>query len=123
MEGVTFSQRQCLDVIEEMGVSFSELLATGGGGRSGFWRQMLADNFNYPVKTIQNQEGAALGVAILAAVGARLYKTVPEACANLLRFNEPQQPKNRDLYTPYYELYKRLYKNLKGEFAALAGLQ
>ena len=122
MEGVTYSQRECLDVIEKMGVSFNELLATGGGGRSVFWRQMLADNLNYPVKTIKNQEGAALGAAILAAVGAGLYKTVPEACKNILRFNEPQNPENRELYTPYFELYKRLYQTLKNEFAILARL-
>ena len=122
MEGVTFSQRECLDVIEDMGVSFSEMLATGGGGRSSFWRQMLSDNFGYPVKTIQNQEGAALGVAILAAVGAGLYKSVPEACSRILKFDEPQVPKNRDMYTPYFELYKRLYENIKGEFKSLASL-
>ena len=120
MEGVTFSQKQCLDVIEEMGVKFSEMLATGGGGRSVFWRQMLSDSFNYPVKTIQNQEGAALGVAILAAVGAGLYKTVPQACSRILKFNEPLQPMNNTKYTPYYELYKRLYESLKGEFKSLA---
>ena len=119
MEGVAFSQRECLDIIEEMGVTFSEMLATGGGGRSVFLRQMLSDNLGYPVKTIQNQEGAALGVAILAAVGAGLYKSVPEACQNILKFNEPQIPQNRDKYTPSFELYKRLYRSLKGEFQAL----
>ena len=125
MEGVSYSQRECLDVLAEMGVSFKEMLATGGGGKSLFWRQMLADNYNCPVTTVQNQEGPALGAAILAGVGTGLYDSVPDACRKILKFNQPQQP-DTDMvkaYTPYYELYKKVYNSLKDNFAELAKLQ
>ena len=48
----------------------SEMLACGGGGSSPMWRQMMADVYNLPVKTVVSKEGPALGVAILAGVGA-----------------------------------------------------
>ena len=120
LEGVTYSQRHCLDVIKEMGVTFDEMLATGGGGKSGFWRQMLADNFDCPVLTVKNTEGPALGVAILAAVGAGVYKSIPEACKTILSFEPAQKPEKGDLYTPYYKIYKKLHENLKGSFEELA---
>ena len=52
MEGVTYSQRQCLDVLRGMGVVSTEMLACGGGGSSPLWRQMLADVYGCPVKTV-----------------------------------------------------------------------
>jgi len=124
MEGVAYSQRDCLDILRNMGVTFTEMLATGGGGKSPLWRQMLADNYNCPVVTEQAGEGPALGVAILAGVGTGLYESVPAACKKLLRFNEAQQPiaENVAAYTPYYKLYKEVYTALKGQFATLAHL-
>ena len=74
MEGVTYSQRDSVEILRGMGVELSEMLACGGGGTSPLWRQMLADTYNCPVKTVQSKEGPALGVAILAGVGVGLYQ-------------------------------------------------
>ncbi len=79
MEGVTFSQRDSVEVLREMGVELHEMLACGGGGSSPLWRQMLADTFDCEVKTVVCKEGPALGVAILAGVGAGVYKSVKRA--------------------------------------------
>ena len=85
MEGVTYSLNDCLSILAGMGVAPETMLACGGGGKSPFWRQMLADVMNCPVATTVNTEGPALGVAILASVGAGLYPSVQEAC----RQNDP----------------------------------
>ena len=39
IEGVSYSQRDCLDIIEELGVAVRSVRASGGGARSPFWRQ------------------------------------------------------------------------------------
>lgn len=124
MEGVMYSQRQCLDVLRGMGVVSKEMLATGGGGTSKVWRQMMADLYALPVSTVQNREGPALGVAILAGVGAGVYPSVPEACAKIIRTNAPQPPiaENSKRYEPFYSLYLSLYPALKDSFGALAAL-
>jgi len=125
MEGVVYSQRDCLDILREMGVTFTQMLATGGGGKNPLWRQMLADNYNCPVVTEQAGEGPALGVAILAGVGTGLFENIPAACKKLLRFYEAQQPiaENVEAYTPYYKLYKEVYSALKSQFSALASIE
>jgi len=122
MEGVTYSLTDCLNVLEGMGVKPAAMLACGGGGKSPLWRQMLADMFDLPVMTTQNTEGPALGAAILAGVGAGLYKSVPEACREMIKTNAPQAPikenaaqykKGYDVYTKLYPALKNIYKDLK----------
>lgn len=124
MEGVVYSQRECLDILKEMKVVPEKIFATGGGGTSPVWRQMLADNFDCPVTTIANREGPALGAAILAGVGAGVWDSVQTACQSLIRVNETCLPvtENAAAYQPYYELYCQLYKNLRTQFKQLARL-
>lgn len=57
MEGVTYSQRDSVEVLKTMGVSIDGMLACGGGGSSKLWRQMLADTYNCAVRTVVSKEG------------------------------------------------------------------
>ena len=107
-----------------MGVQPAQMLACGGGGKSPFWRQMLADVFDCPVATTVNTEGPALGVAILAGVGAGLYPSVEEACREMIHVNPAQQPipENVPQYQRVYQVFHTLYQANKGIFKELAKL-
>ncbi|MEG1426140.1 MAG: xylulokinase [Oscillospiraceae bacterium] len=122
MEGVVYSLCDCLGVLRAMGAEPAEMLACGGGGSSPLWRQMLADGYNCPVKTASSKEGPALGAAILAAVGAGIYESVPAACRKLVKTNAPQNPISENVaeYAKYYGLYTSLYPALQDSFKALA---
>ena len=124
MEGVIYSQRQNLDILRGMHVVPETMLACGGGAKSPFWRQMMADVFGMPVQTLENSEGPALGAAILAGVAAGVYTDVPSACAQVVRGNAPQLPDSEAsaAYEPYYRLYCGLHPALKESYAALAKL-
>ncbi len=124
MEGVMYSQRQNLDVLRGMHVAPDVMLACGGGAKSPFWRQMMADIFAMPVKTVRNTEGPALGAAILAGVAAGLYKDIPTACDSVIHENDPLAPDaaRGAQYERYYDLYRSLYPAMKGAYHTLAGL-
>ena len=124
MEGVSYSLRDCVEVFREMGISVSDMTACGGGGSSPLWRSMLADLYNCEVKTTASKEGPALGAAILACVGAGIYKDVQEACGQMIRTDKVQQPVSRNvkIYEEYYQLYRKIYPALKDNFAQLAKL-
>jgi len=124
MEGVTFSLNDCLEVLKGMGVAPETMLACGGGGKSPLWRQMLADVMNCPVATTVNTEGPALGVAILAGVGAGLYGSVQEACRAMIKVNPAQAPiaENVSAYAKVYEVFKKLYVANKDLFKDLSAL-
>lgn len=121
MEGVTFSLKDCLEIITEMGVEVSEIRASGGGGKSNIWRQMQADVFGKSICRISSDEGPALGVAILAGVGAGIYKSVPEACQEVIKVKDSLSPNEDRIkkYNDFYNIYAKLYKSLKNDFTEL----
>ena len=122
MEGVSYSLRDCVEVFREMDINVSDMMACGGGGSSPLWRSMLADLYNCPVKTASSKEGPALGVALLAATGAGIYSSVPEACKAVVKTDKVQQPEAERVpeYEKYYKRYTEIYPALKAEFAKLA---
>ena len=124
MEGVTYSLRDCLGVLQDMDVAIDEMMACGGGGRSPLWRQMLADNYRCSVTTLEANEGPALGVAILAGVGAGIFESVEEGCKKLIKVNAPQcyDEVSAEKYDSYYKLYTKLYPQLKTCYGELAQL-
>ena len=124
MEGVVYSLRDCIEVFREIGIESTDMTACGGGGKSPLWRQMLADVYGCSVKTAAISEGPALGVAILALVGTGIYKSVEEACAEIVRTDVVQPPikENSAQYEKYYELYREIYPSLKSNFKKLSTL-
>lgn len=124
MEGVSFSQKDCYDVLTGMGVPIDSMMACGGGGTSKLWRQMLADMYGCEVTTSASKEGPALGVAILAGVGTGVFSSVEDACAKFVQVDKHCQPikENTELYGRCHSLYKNLYTSLREDYKTLASL-
>ena len=124
LEGVSYSLRDCMEIIRGMGVPVDDMTACGGGGSSAFWRRMLADLYGCPVAVSSSKESAAIGAAILAGVGAGAYPDVPSACDRLLskKLVEQPNPEASAAYEPYYQLYRTLYAALREPNRALAAL-
>jgi xylulokinase len=115
LEGVSYSQKDCLDIIEQLGVAVESVRVSGGGARSAFWRRLLADVFNRRVVVLETQEGSAYGAALLALVGTGAYASVPEVCRAAIREVEsvPPEATSAAAYAKAHELYKDLYPALK----------
>jgi xylulokinase len=115
MEGVAFSLRDSLEIFRELGAEMSSIRLGGGGAHSPLWRQIQADVYGQTVETIEADEGAAFGAAILAGVGANAWPSVDEACERVIRVNERIES-NADsvkALNKNYEAYKLLYGALK----------
>ena len=124
IEGVCYSQRDCLDIIEALGVAAASVRASGGGARSVFWRQLLADTLNKRVATLETQEGSAYGAALLALVGTGEYASVPEVCRAAIRETGSVSPIAGDaaFYEKGHRVYQALYPALKPVYGRIAGL-
>ena len=122
LEGVSYSQKDCLDLIEALGVPLISVRASGGGANSLFWRQMLADVFNKRVVTLETQEGSAYGAALLALVGTGAYIDVPECCHEVIHeiVSLDPQPDQAAGYAQGHRIYQSLYPELKPFYAAVA---
>ena len=115
LEGVSYSQKDCLDIVEQLGVPVSSVRASGGGARSAFWRQILADVFRKRVSTLSSQEGSAYGAALLAMVGTGEFSGVEEACAATIREAGSVEPRQNEaqIYTRGHSVYTALYPALR----------
>jgi xylulokinase len=122
IEGVSYSQKDCLDIIEKLGVPISSVRISGGGARSPFWRQLLADILGKPVVTLETQEGSAYGAALLALVGTGAFASVPEVCRAAIREVETIEPdaKRASDYAERHAIYQSLYPALQPFYRSVA---
>jgi len=118
MEGVAFSMRDCIDLVDELGGRAGEVCVAGGGAASALWRQILADVLEREVTTLRVDGGPAYGAALLAGVGAGAWGTVDEACAACL--GEEQvgdrrrpDPVNLPVYRERLRVYRELHQRLQ----------
>jgi xylulokinase len=119
LEGVAFSLRDTFTLFEEMKVGVNRIRLGGGGARSPLWRQIQADVYGHEVEIVEAEEGAAYGAAILAGVGAGIWKSVDEACGAVVRVAKTvkQQPEAVSLMNASYSAYRRVYPATKSIFA------
>ena len=106
LEGVTFALRDSLTILQDLGMSPTQLLLTGGGAKSPFVRRLQAEVFGLPVSTVNREEGPAYGAALLAAVGAGAFANVASAVhATLIR--SPSEPPSAAAHAMYEDPYRR----------------
>jgi xylulokinase len=122
IEGVCYSQRDALAIIEGLGVPVGTVRASGGGARSPFWRQVLADVLQKRVATLASQEGSAYGAALLAMVGTGEFAGVAEACGAVIRESSAVEPRPEEsrVYARAYRTYAELYPALQPVFPAIS---
>ncbi len=115
MEGVTYALRDGLEIMRSLGLPLGEVRATGGGGKSAFWRQMQADVYAAEVATLAAEEGPAYGAALLAGVGAGRFADVNDAvdrCVMVTAITRPD-PRAQQHYDHSYSIYHELYAALR----------
>jgi xylulokinase len=123
IEGVSYSQRDCLDIIESLGVAVASVRASGGGAQSPFWRGLLADILGKPTVTLETQEGSAYGAALLALAGTGAYSSVPEVCRAAIRETGTVAPTaDAPFYAKAHRVYQALYPALKPIYTQIANL-
>jgi xylulokinase len=115
MEGVTFSLRDGVGIMRDLGVPIHQIRATGGGAKSALWRQLQADIYDGEVVTLAAEEGPAYGAALLAGVGAGVFTDVHDAVARCVRVTGSTQPDPDRVarYAGVYALYRQQYPLLK----------
>ena len=114
LEGVSYAFADCVDSLHASGVCADDITLIGGGAKSHYWRQLLADVLQRPVNYRQGGEvGPALGAARLAQLAINHDLTLEQICP---------QPKLEAIFTPdkarakiYAERrlkFKQLYRQL-----------
>ena len=115
LEGVAFSLRDTFTIFKEMHVPVDHIRLGGGGARAPLWRQIQADVYGHAVEVVQADEGAALGAALLAGVGAGNWSSVDDACDTAVRVVDEIQPnaENVEILDAAYQAYRKVYPALR----------
>ncbi len=116
IEGVSFALADGIDVLHETGVQADQIALIGGGAKSAYWRQLLADitgkTFEYRTG---GDVGPALGAAKLAQIALNPQQDIAQFCQPL-ELEAVYQP-NRQRFEQYQEKrakFAEIYQRVKG---------
>jgi autoinducer 2 (AI-2) kinase len=99
-----------LDKIKEFsGIQIEELVFAGGASKGALWSQILADVTGCRVKIPRVTEATALGAAMAAGVGAKIYASLPHAAKELVVWEREYVP-NRENFEKYQAIKERWQK-------------
>lgn len=114
LEGVSYSQKDCLEIVEQLAGPVESVRLSGGGARSQFWRQMLANILGKRAVVLQTQEGSAYGAALLAMVGTGAFNSLDEVARSAIHEIDsiPAQPEEMAIYAAGHQVYQSLYPTL-----------
>ena len=124
IEGVTMGMNYGLARLKRLGISPTQIRATGGGSRSKLWREIMANVFDAEVVTLQTTEGAAYGAALQALWCWRRQQgddlTITELTDRFVRLNPRQRttPNSEDVerYRQTQQLQDTVSKALRKTF-------
>ena len=118
LESVAFMLRRNLELVALAGARGTEIRSHGGGARSAFWNQVKADVCGLPVVTMDGEDAAVRGDAMLAGVATGIHPDLVSAAAAMIapgRRFEPN-PANRAVYDDAYATYVSLFDALRPVF-------
>lgn len=125
LEGTAFAIAHNLSHARAAGASPTRIFAVGGPVRNDLWCQIISDVTGLPVLAMEDKGGAALGDAILAGLGARLFTDpliMQRAHAKLRRTFSPDGERHR-AYQRFFSIYLELYPRLHDLFPKLSAEQ
>lgn len=116
LEGVAYGLRDSLEVARSMGLEINSATLCGGGAKSPLWRAILSNVLKLELKIPVNEEGPALGGAILAAVAAGHFKDLSVAAGKIVKIKETLEPRGElmEKYDEGYAFFRKLYPAVKG---------
>ncbi len=115
MEGVAYEMRVNYEALQDSGVRFTRLNATGGGARSRLWMQMKADVLNLPITALKTADAGTVGSAILTGMAVGLFPDLETAAAHMVQEMDTYYPNQamHEKYMKIYERYKAVYQAVR----------
>lgn len=109
LEGVAFAIRDQLELLTGAGAKVTELRVSGGDARLASWNRIKADVIGIPVVTVPG-DAAVTGVAMLAGLGAGIYRDVEDAIVRCVHLSPPidPDPSTRAAYDERFAAWREL---------------
>ncbi len=125
MEGVAYAMYHNFTLVQKAGLPTNlPLILNEGGAVSRLWRRIITDVFGVQTAMVKRRTGAPFGDAVLAGVATGVlggFSITKEWTA----YVEPLEPDlaAHQIYEEYFQLYRKLYLDVKDDFRQLAELR
>ena len=108
--GIGYGLRQIIETQDRAGASVDRIVISGGAGQLPLVRQLLADAAGRPVVAVEAEEPVLLGSAILGAVAAGAFDSMPEAMAQMTHKSSvyAPDPQATAVHQRRYDGFRRL---------------
>lgn len=115
LEGVGFAFKDGVVVLEQSGITATDISLIGGGARSDYWRQMLADILDRELTYRDGGDvGPALGAARLAQIAVEGNDAIQKICpVPTLKATHYPIRTMTDYYGQRYHRWKNIYQQIK----------
>lgn len=113
MENAAFVTKGNIDLVNSItSTSPESIVFAGGASKSDLWCQIVCDVLNIPLKIPVIRESTALGAAICAGVGAKVYQSFNDAISKVITFEKTYHPdpENNEVYEELFSKWKEVYK-------------
>jgi xylulokinase len=113
IEGLDFQFLDTVRTMDELtGNQATEFLGVGGATRNTFWMQNKADMVGRPYCIPAVEEATVLGAAILAGIGAGVYRDEEDAFEQVCHSKTVYEPdlKLTAFYAERFEMYRDLFR-------------
>jgi xylulokinase len=110
LEGVSLSLAECAQASQAAGLALEELRVIGGGARSALWRAIVADVLGRPL-LVPVLDDASAGAALLAGVGAEIFRDPMEAADKHAGVSARVEPDST--HAPIYRELLEVYREAR----------
>ncbi|HTX68851.1 MAG TPA: FGGY-family carbohydrate kinase [Thermoleophilia bacterium] len=113
LEAIALTMKTRVDAMaRELGVTFDDIVVSGGGASSPLFMQIFSDVFGVPAHRTIGASGASLGAAICAAVATGVHSDFETAAAHMAGGRETFQPDLANTAT-YTRLLADVYTRIR----------
>jgi len=124
LEGVAFSLRDCMLLLEEIGMPLiRDIRLIGGGARSSLWRQIVCDVLGRSAAEPCIHE-SSFGGAMLAGLAVGVFEDTATAVSRCVKMSDVIEPdmENHEKYKKLFEIYKETQDMLRRSYEKMASL-
>jgi D-ribulokinase len=123
--GLAYGLADVIDAMRAHSIPCGEMVISGGAGRSPLVRQIMADTTGSRVVVPATPEPVLLGAAMLGAVAAKAYPSIPDAMAAMSRIGrstEPTAPALASFHAGKRQIYTKMRALDRDSRAIMANL-
>ena len=115
LQAVAYGTRHIIESMNDAGHQISRIVMCGGGTKNPYWLRENADATGCDIHLVSEEDAVTLGAALLGAVAAGTFGSLPEAAAKMVRPGGcvAARAATRAFHDAKYAVYLQLYQDME----------